>query len=59
MPSMKSTKEFILFLWERFVGRARNIRYGRCRWDCRKVRRILIDEGMCWPCYEDYCDEYK
>jgi hypothetical protein len=56
---MKSTKEFILFLWERFVGRARNIRYGRCRWDCRKVRRILIDEGMCWPCYEDYCDEYK
>jgi hypothetical protein len=52
-------REFIRFLFQRLILRARNIGYGRCRWDCGRVRRILRDEGMCWPCYEDYCERYK
>lgn len=51
--------EFILFLWQRLVLRCRNIGYGRCRWNCNTVKRILIDEEMCWPCYDDYCEKYK
>lgn len=67
--------ELILFLWERYVRRCMNMGYQRCRWGgptCRDHRRkfyvtwfgldrvrILLDEGMCWPCYEEYLQDYK
>jgi hypothetical protein len=67
--------ELLKLLYERFILRARNIGYGRCRWGgphCRDHRRrwcvvwfgldrvrLLKDEGMCWPCYEVYCEKYK
>lgn len=59
-------KEFLRFLWKRYIQGCRNLEWGRCRWNCGvhpkerlKNRIILIDEQMCWPCYEDYCARFK
>lgn len=55
-------KEFFLFLWERYFKGARNVGYGHCRWNCygyQPRQRILVDEGMCWACYEDYLVRFK
>lgn len=58
-------KEFLLFLWERYALRCRNVGYGRCRWNCPQwptwpKQRILLDEGMCRSCYwDDYVIHYK
>lgn len=63
MKIVKSAKEFILFLWDRYFRKCRNIGYGRCNWNCsyraEGPQRILLDEGMCWPCYESYIEDYK
>lgn len=53
-------REYFKYLWERYVRGCKNVGYGLCRWACPAAKRmILIDEGMCWACYEDYCDKYK
>lgn len=52
-------REFIVFIWERFVRRGRNVGYGRCHW-CWRVKAIFIDEQMCRSCYfDDYVINYK
>lgn len=55
-------KEFILFLWDRFIRRCRNVGYGECLWnhEGQAARRILLDERMCHDCYfNDYVLRYK
>lgn len=54
-------KEFVAFLWMRFVLRCRNVGYRKCRWNpACGPKRILIDEGMCHDCYfNDYVLNYK
>lgn len=55
--------EFILFLWDRYVRRCRNIGWGNCQWRSDlhvSKRRIFKDEAMCPECYwGDYVQNYK